>query len=418
MNETGTFELSDRVRKLKGSATMAVSARVVQLRAAGRDVISFGVGEPDFDTPEHIKDAAIEALRKGMTRYTAVPGDPAAREAIANKLRTENGIQCKTEDVIITVGAKHAIYMALHCLLNDGGGQEVILLTPAWVSYQPIVELAGGTAKQVPGAIERDFKVTPEQLEKAITKKTRAIVFNSPSNPCGIVYTPEEVRELAAVIAKHPQVVVVSDEIYEKLVYGVEYKSIGSVESVADRVVTINGLSKTFAMTGWRVGYAAISESGCRTAGGDSMIKAMSRLQGQMTSNITSFVYPAIVAALNDPRSPKAVEEIRQKFERRGALIHSHLNNMRQMPCPEPTGAFYVFPDVSAHIGRTSPGGVRITDSIAFATALLEETGVAVVPGDEFGECAKNHVRLSYACSDERINDGCERMRKWLEAVK
>lgn len=419
MGTVDTFELSDRVRKLKGSATMAVSARVVQLRAKGVDVVSFGVGEPDFDTPEHIKQAAVDALMAGKTRYTAVAGEPAAREAVANKLRTENNIHCKADDVVITVGAKHALYMALHCLLNDGGGQEVILPTPAWVSYQPIIELAGGMAKQVPGAMENDFKMTPEQLEKAITKRTRAMIFNSPSNPCGTVYSPSEVRALAAVLAKHPQIVVVSDEIYEKLIFGdTKYTSIGSVDSIADRVVTVNGMSKAFAMTGWRVGYAAISENGCRTAGGDSMIKAMIRLQGQMTSNITSFVYPAIVSALTDPKSPIAVEEIRRKFERRGTLIYGHMQKLRAMPCPKPTGAFYVFPDISAHLGKTSPGSVRIENSIAFATALLEETGVAVVPGDEFGDCAAKHVRLSYACSDDRINAGCERLGKWLDALK
>ena len=419
MSESIPFELSARARNLKGSATMAVSARIVQLRAAGKDIVSFGVGEPDFDTPKHIKQAAIDALLAGMTRYTAVAGEPAAREAVAAKLRNENNIHCKADDVVITVGAKHAIYMALQCLLNDGGNQEVILPTPAWVSYQPIIELAGGVARQVPGAMERGFKITAEQLEKVISKRTRAMIFNSPSNPCGTVYSFDEVRALADVLARHPQVVVISDEIYEKLVYhGTQCVSIGAMENIADRVVTVNGLSKAFAMTGWRVGYAAIRDGACKTAGGDSIIKAMIRLQGQMTSNITSFIYPAIVTALTDARSPAAIEEIRRKFERRGELIYSLVREMPGLPCPQPTGAFYIFPDVSAHFGKTSPGGVRIETSIAFATALLEEAGVAVVPGEEFGECAKKHVRLSYACSEQRISDGCERMRKWLNALK
>ncbi|HRP63302.1 MAG TPA: pyridoxal phosphate-dependent aminotransferase [Phycisphaerales bacterium] len=408
------MHLSHRVQSLASSATLAVNARIKELQAEGVDVIGFGAGEPDFDTPQNIKDAAIAALNAGMTKYAPVPGEPAAREAIANKLRQDNGIRCSAKDIVISVGGKHSIYLALQCLLDgprnaNDPPQEVILPTPAWVSYEPMVQLAGGAAVQVAGAVERDFLITAEQLEAAITPRTRAFIINSPSNPCGTMYSPQQLRELAAVLAMHPNVVVISDEMYEKLIYGdVPHFSLGSVESIADRVVTVGGMSKAFAMTGWRIGYACAP---------GPLAAAMSKLQGQMTSNITSFCYPAIVEAFTSPRSAESVEVMRRAFAARAKLICRWMDEMPGLRCPNPTGAFYVFPDVSAYFGGRSPGGRLINSALDFAAALLEEARVAVVPGEDFGEVGRSHVRLSFACSEAHVEEGCRRMKDWLEKM-
>jgi aspartate aminotransferase len=334
------LHLSQRVRNLKPSATLAVSALVRRLQAEGRDVIGFGAGEPDFDTPEHIQQAAIDALRCGTTHYMPVPGEPKARQTIADKLRDENGIACTPDDVVITVGAKHALYLALQCLLDAGDDREVIVPTPAWVSYQPMIELSGGNVVEVPGALDNDYKITPAQLEAAITPRTAVLMINSPSNPCGTMYEPDELRALAEVVEPRGQITILTDEIYEKLVYGgTEHFSPGSIGAIADRVVTVNGLSKAYAMTGWRIGYACAPGQG---PGDLSLAKAMAKLQGQMTSHITSFCYAAIVEALTN-----------------GGIR-----------CPRPTGAFYVFPDISAHVGKQTPAGRAIDSSSAFAEAF------------------------------------------------
>jgi aspartate aminotransferase len=408
---THLFELSDRARNVKPSATFAVTERVKQLRSEGVDVIGFGAGEPDFDTPPAICRAAIDALESGMTHYMPVPGDPAARATIAEKLRRENGVQCSPTDIVISAGAKHSIYLALQCLLDPGRGQEVVVPTPAWVSYRPMVELAGGTVVEVPGAVENDFRITPEQLESAIGPATVAVMLNSPSNPCGTMYAPDDLKALVEVIAGHDGVCIIADEIYEKLIFGgLEHWSPGSDPAIAERVITINGLSKAYAMTGWRIGYAC-------APGRDGLIaKAMSRLQGQMTSCITSFSYPAIVEALT--HGADAVESMRKEFGRRAGMIHDLIARWPDVRCPRPTGAFYVFPDMRAHIGRTSPEGRSIDSSVTLAEALLEEARVAVVPGQDFGACASTHVRLSFAASDEQINEGCARVERWLRSLE
>jgi aspartate aminotransferase len=405
--------LSQRVRNLKPSATFAVSALVRRRRAEGHDVIGFGTGEPDFETPDNIKQAAIDALRAGKTHYMPVAGEPAARQTIAEKLQRENGIACSADDIVITAGAKHAMYQALQCLLDPGDEREVVLPTPAWVSYAPMIELAGGTAVEVPGALENDYKITPDQLEQAITPRTAALVINSPSNPCGTMYDPDELRALAAVIEPHGQVTILSDEIYEKLVYGeAEQLSLGSIDAVADRTVTINGLSKAYAMTGWRIGYACAPGS----AGGDeALAQAMIKLQGQMTSNITSFCYAAIVEALAN--GAPSVERMRRTFAERSRLMYDRVRAMPDVRCPRPTGAFYVFPDVSAHFGKRSPKGRTIDSSAAFAEALVEEADVGVVPGAAFGAAGEGHVRLSFACANEQIEEGCRRLDAWLRAL-
>jgi aspartate aminotransferase len=398
--------LSQRIRNLKPSATFAVTAMVRRLEGEGRDVIGFGVGEPDFETPDNIKQAAIDALRAGATHYMPVAGEPQARETVAAKLQAENGIACTAEDIVITVGGKHALYEALHCLLDPGGGSEVIVPTPAWVSYPPMVELAGGTVVEVPGAIENDYKITPGQLAEAVTPRTAVLMLNSPSNPCGTMYAPDELRALAEVVERHERITVISDEIYEKLVYGeAEHLSPGSIESIADRVVTVNGLSKAYAMTGWRIGYACAP----------GLAASMTKLQGQMTSNITSFCYAAIVEALVNGGA--AVERMRRSFAERAGLMYDRVRAMPGVRCPEPTGAFYLFPDISAHLGRKSGGGRTIDSSLTFAEGLLDEAGVAVVPGIAFGAAGEGHVRLSFACSHDQIEAGCRRLAEWLDTL-
>ncbi len=405
MNSTtvaSAVRLSARVQQLKPSATLAVLARTRELCADGVDVIGFGAGEPDFATPMPIREAAVTALMAGDTHYAPVPGQPRARQAIADKLTRENNITCDATDIVITTGAKQAIYESLQCIIDPG--DEVILPTPCWVSYAPMAELAGGRTVEVPGSIDNDFKISPEQLADAITDNTRAIVLNSPSNPCGTMYCEDELRAIAAIIEQHPQIVVISDEIYEKLIYtDTQHFSIGSVEAIADRVITINGLSKAYAMTGWRIGYA------CAPSG---MAAAISKLQSQLTSGITSFNNAAIVEALGGDGSD--VERMRQVFASRGTLVYDRFCDMPHVKAVRPTGAFYLFPDVSACFGKTSPGGRLVHSSVALAEALLDEAHVAVVPGDDFGECAKANIRLSFATSDEQITIGCDRIRDWL----
>ncbi len=410
------MELSDRVNSIKPSATLGVTARVRELKAKGIDVIGFGAGQPDFDTPDNIKQAAIDALQGGMTGYAPVPGDPEARKAIATKLQRENNIACTADDIVISTGAKHSIYLALQCLLDHGKGQEVIIPAPAWVSYFAMTELAGGTVVEVPCSADQDFKMTPAQLADAITPNTRALLINSPSNPCGTMYTPDELRALAEVLEPREQVTVISDEIYEKLIFGdCEHLSLGSLPQLAGRTITVNGMSKAFAMTGWRVGYACAPIAAPENGGPSPMARAIAKLQGQMTTSIVNFVHPAIVEALQN--GAEAVEEMRKTFARRATFIHGLVQAMPDLTCPKPTGAFYVFPDVSAHFGKTTPDDRTIDSSVAFAEALLEEARVAVVPGDDFGTIGRNHVRMSYACGEENIAEGCQRMHEWLETL-
>jgi aspartate aminotransferase len=399
------MDISTRARNIPPSSTLAITAKVRAMKAAGQDVIGFGAGEPDFTTPPLICEAAEAALAGGMTHYVPTPGTPEAREAVAAKLRDENGIDCTADHICINNGAKFTVFLALQALLDPG--DEVVLPTPAWVSYKPMIELAGGAMVEVATDATSSFKMTPQQLDDAITPRTKVLLLNSPSNPCGTMYAPDEVHALVAVLERHPHVTVVSDEIYERLVYGDEPNlSMGSLPSMRDRVVTINGLSKSFAMTGWRIGYA------CAPADDGALIKAMNKLQSQMTSSITSFTMPAVVAALTDGRSE--VERMRTVFAGRAALIHELVSKWEGVVCPRPTGAFYIFPDISFCFGRVSPGGVRIESAMEFAEALLEETGVAVVPGNDFLGPGSRHVRMSFATSEDLITEGCRRMQEWL----
>ncbi len=390
------------------SATLAVGAKVAAARAKGRDVVAFAMGEPDFDTPDNIKRVAIHALEKGMTKYAPTPGDKAAREAIAAKLTNENGVNTSFDQVTVTVGAKHAIYMALQAIIEPGRGDEVLLPTPAWVSYKPLIELAGARCVEVAGSVERGFRVTPADLAAAITPRTVGIVWNSPSNPCGIAYPADEVRALCDELAKHEKIAVISDEIYEKLIYpeiapGLVHFSPGAHPALAARTITINGMSKSYAMTGWRIGYMAAPKP---------MAAELIKLQGQMTNSIPSFFYPAIQEALTN--SAAGVEAMRVTFARRAKLIDDELAKIPGFRTPRPNAAFYAFPDISAHFGKTSPTGARIESAQAFADALLAEADVAVVPGEDFGACARGHIRFSFACSDENILKGVARVREWV----
>ncbi len=399
------MDVSRRAKQIPPSSTLAITAKVRAMKAEGKDVIGFGAGEPDFTTPAFISEAATDALHDGMTHYVPTPGTPEVREAIAAKLRDENGIDCDASHITVNNGAKFTVFLALQALLDPG--QEVILPTPAWVSYKPMIDLAGGTLVEVPCEGAQDFKMTPDQLEAAITPATRVLLMNSPSNPCGTMYSPDEVRAIAEVLERHEQVVVVSDEIYERLVYGDEPNlSMGSLPSMRDRVVTINGLSKAYAMTGWRIGYA------CAPGGDGAVIKAMNKLQSQMTSSITSFTMPAVVVALTE--GAEEVERMRRIFAGRASLIHELVKQWAGVTCPRPTGAFYIFPDISSTFGSTSPGGRRIDSALDFAEALLDETGVAVVPGEDFLGPGPRHIRMSFATSEEQIAEGCGRIREWL----
>jgi aspartate aminotransferase len=393
------MKISKRAQSIPPSATIAVTFKAKELEAAGVDVVSFGAGEPDFDTPDYIKEAAIEALKAGKTKYTATPGLPALRKAIADKLKRENGLEYLPEQVIVNLGAKHSVYEAMQAVLDEG--DEVILPTPYWVTYPETIKMAGAVVKVLRTRRQNSYKVTAEELEAAITDRTAMFLLNSPSNPGGFTYGPDELAELAKVL-EGTKIMVLSDEIYEKLVYGdTKFISFASLsEDAYRRTITVNGLSKTFAMTGWRIGYAA---------GPLEVIKAMGRLQSHMTQNAVSFVQEAAIAALTRPSNES--ERMRQEFEKRARYMSDRLKSIKGIVCPEPTGAFYCFPDVSSHYGRTI-GGAEITGSLSFAQALLEQAKVAVVPGEPFG-CDAN-IRLCFAYSREEIAKGIDRLEKWL----
>lgn len=414
--------LAARVRTLKPSITVAFMNRAKAMQHAGKDVLSFAAGEPDFDTPREVKDAAIAALNAGQTKYMPTLGDPATRAAIALKLTRENGIPGVTPDhVAISAGGKHALYVAVHCLIDPPrpgeAPPEVVLPVPAWVSYAPICELAGGRVVEVPTTVASNFKATAAQIKSAITPRSRLLILNSPNNPCGTMYTEAELREIARVVADAaatiaPGLVVLSDEIYEKITYaGIPHFSIGSVPEIAERTITINGLSKAYAMTGWRAGY-----TGASGPWGKAFTGAMATLQGQMSTNITSFVYPAIRAALE--RCSGDVERMRRAFASRAGVIARRLDALPGIAAARPTGAFYAFPDISSHFGRTTRGGRRIASSLDFCEALLEEELTAFVPGEDFGGCGGKHCRISFACSEEQIERGMDRLAKFLGGLK
>lgn len=392
------------------------------MRAEGVDVLAFAAGEPDFDTPKRIVDASIAALKAGLTRYAPVPGDPDARAAIAQKLTEENHLPDVTPDhVVISTGGKHSLYLTMQALLDPAlpnqAPPEVLLPTPAWVSYAPQIRLAGGKVVEIPTTARTGYKITPDQLRDAITPNSRIFLFNSPSNPCGVTYSPDEVAAIAQTLADAaeriaPNLVILTDEIYEKLIFeDMVHRSLGSLPEVAARTITINGLSKAYAMTGWRVGYMAGSgDFGKQVAG------AVAKLQSQTTTSLPAFIYPAIRVALT--QCADEVETMRLAFEKRSHLISDRLGALDGLVCPKPTGAFYMFPDVSAHFDKVSAGGKPISSSLDFAEALLLEHHVAAVPGVDFLGPGRQCVRFSFACSEEQIQAGMDRLEAFVTGLR
>lgn len=394
--------ISDRLARIKPSPTIAMTTRAADLRAQGRDIISLSAGEPDFDTPENVRDAAKAAIDAGHTRYTAVDGTPSLKRAIADKFARENGLDYAPAQITVGTGGKQILYNALMATLDDG--DEVIVPAPYWVSYPDMVLLAGGTPVVVECDQASGFRLTPDALEAAITPRTKWLILNSPSNPSGAGYDRAQMAALCDVLLRHPQVWVLADDIYEHLVFdGFEFCTPAQVEPrLKDRVLTMNGVSKSYAMTGWRIGYGA---------GPEALIKAMAKLQSQSTSNPCSISQYAAEAALTGPQD--YITDSRAVFQRRRDLVVAGLNACPGLDCPVPQGAFYVYPSIAGLIGLTSAGGTLIDSDEAFANALLDETGVAVVFGAAFG--LSPHFRISYATSDAVLQDAMARIRRFCE---
>jgi aspartate aminotransferase len=398
------LRLSSRLMRVKPSVTLAVTAKAAELKARGVDVVSFGAGEPDFDTPEHIKQAARVALDRGVGKYTHVAGTAELRAAVATELSRVHHTSYASDQILVSTGAKHSLYNLFVSLLDEG--DEVIIPAPYWVSYPDMVILAGGTPVVVPTAASRGFALEVDAVRAALTRKTRAIVLNTPSNPTGALYDRSTLEGIGQLAVEHG-LVVVSDDIYRSLVYGdAEYVSIASLSpEIAAHTVVVDGVSKAYAMTGWRIGYAA---------GPRPLIHAMAKLQGQSTSNATAIAQAATVAALTGPQD--CVAEMRKAFDERRQAMARLLRAIPAVSLVEPTGAFYCFPDLSAYVGRTTPAGAPLADDVALADWLVEEGKVAVVPGSGFG--APGFVRLSYACSMQDIETGLERLRAALASLR
>ena len=397
--------LSTTLARVKPSPTIAVTTKAGELKAAGRDVIGLGAGEPDFDTPENIKAAAVAAIAAGKTKYTPVDGIPELKKAICDKFKRDNRLEYTPAQVSVGTGGKQILYNALMATLNPG--DEVVIPAPFWVSYPDMVLLAGGEPVIAPTTLETAFKLTPEALEAAITPKTKWLIFNSPSNPTGAGYSHAELKGLNDVLMRHPHVWVMTDDMYEHLAYDdFTFCTPAEVEpGLYDRTLTVNGVSKAYAMTGWRIGYAA---------GPEKLIGAMRKIQSQSTSNPCSVSQWAAIEALNGTQD--YIPENNKKFVRRRNLVVDMLNQIDGMICPTPEGAFYVYPSIAGLIGKTSAGGVVIENDEAFATALLEETGVAVVFGAAFG--VSPNFRVSYATSDENLKEACSRIQAFCAGLR
>ena len=395
-------QISQRIMAMSPSATLAMSQKSNELKAQGVDVINLSVGEPDFFTPDHIKEAAKKAVDENFSFYTPVPGYLTLRKAICAKLKRENNLDFTPEQIIVSNGAKQSLCNCILALVNPG--DEVIIPTPAWVSYVEMVKLAEGKNVLVPATVEQDFKITPAQLEAAITPKTKMVMLCSPSNPTGSVYSREELKGLADVLAKYPDIIILADEIYEHINYTGEFNSISQFENVRDRVVIVNGVSKAYAMTGWRIGFLAAPLW---------IAKANSKLQSQYTSGCSSIAQKAAEEAYNGPQ--ECVETMRQAFERRRDLIVSLLKEIPGLKINHPEGAFYIFPEVSSYFGKTD-GSRTIKDANDLAMYLLEVAHVATVDGAAF--CAPSYIRLSYATSDDNIREAARRIAEALAKLK
>ena len=396
---------SSALARVKPSATLAVTARARELKREGRDVIGLGAGEPDFDTPENIKDAAIAAIRRGETKYTDVDGLPELKTAVAAKFARENGLTYAVNQIQVAPGGKTVIYNALLATLSPG--DEVIVPAPYWVSYPDMVLLAGGEPVRVVGHEADGFKLKPEVLEAAITPRTRWLILNSPSNPSGAAYTGDELEALAVVLRRHPQVWILTDDMYEHLIYGdFDYRTIAQVApDLYDRTLTVNGVSKAYAMTGWRIGYAG---------GPKPLIDLMRKVAGQTTSNPSSISQWAAVEALNGPQD--FIAERAKHFEARRDLVVSMLNQATGIRCAVPEGAFYVYPSIEGLIGKTTGGGVTIDSDDTFAAELLDAEGVAVVQGSAFG--LSPYFRISYATSETVLEAACERIQRFCAGLR
>jgi aspartate aminotransferase len=397
--------IAERLSRIKPSPTIAVSTKARELKAAGRDVIGLGAGEPDFDTPDSIKEAAIAAIRRGETKYTAVDGTPQLKAAIRDKFRRENGLDYKPEQITVGTGGKQVLYNAFMATLNPG--DEVIIPAPFWVSYPDMVLLAEGEPVAVPCSQNNHFKLLPEDLEAAITPKTKWLILNSPSNPTGSAYSRAEMKALTDVLLRHEQVWVLTDDMYEHLVYdGFEFVTPAQVEpALKDRTLTMNGVSKAYCMTGWRIGYAG---------GPAALIKAMAMVQSQSTSNPSSVSQAAAVAALSGPQDFIAAHNA--VFKQRRDLVVERLNTCPGLNCHRPEGAFYVYPSCAGAIGKKTPDGKTIKSDGDFVTYLLEAEGVAAVQGEAFG--LSPYFRISYATATEDLEEACTRIKRACEALQ
>lgn len=397
--------LSAAIDRIQPSPTIAVTNKAAELKAAGRDIIGLGAGEPDFDTPDFVKEAAIEAIRRGQTKYTAVDGTPELKKAIQAKFKRDNNLDYGLDQITVNSGGKQTIFNALVATLDPG--DEVVIPAPYWVSYPDIVALTGATPVIVDCGIDDEFKLTAEKLDAAITPKTKWLIFNSPSNPTGAAYTRAELKALTDVLVRHPHVMILADDMYEHIVYdGFEFVTIAEAEpKLYDRTLTVNGASKAYAMTGWRIGFA----------GGPAwLIKAMAKLQSQSTSNPCSISMAATVAALNGDQS--FLQERNTAFQRRRDLVVSMLNQTPGLRCPRPEGAFYVYPDCAGLIGKTTPDGKVLANDEDVAAYFLEAEGVAVVHGAAFG--GSPAFRISYATSDAALEEACKRIQRAVGNLK
>ena len=395
--------ISNNLNKIKPSPTIAVTQKARELKAAGKDVIGLGAGEPDFDTPDNIKEAAIKAIRDGDTKYTAVDGTPALKKAIVDKFKRENNLDYDLDQITVGAGGKHVIYNAMMATLNEG--DEVIVPAPYWVSYPDMVLLAGGTPIILECDEKQGFKLSPSELDKAITPKTKWIILNSPSNPTGACYSESDILELSKILIKHSHVYILSDDIYEHVVYeGFKFFTIAQIKELKDRVLTMNGVSKAYSMTGWRIGYAA---------GPKEIIKAIAKIQSQSTTNPSSISQAAAVEALNGQQD--FIKERAKSFQERRDFVVKALNQINGIECLNPDGAFYVFPSCKGLIGKKDPNGNVLNNDSDFVKSLLENSGVAVVQGSAFG--LEGFFRISYATSMENLKKALEKISSFCKSL-
>ena len=396
--------VSNNLKRIKPSPTIAVTQKAKELKALGKDIIGLGAGEPDFDTPDNIKQAAIKAIKDGDTKYTAVDGTPALKKAIIKKFKRENNLDYQIDQITVGTGGKQVIYNAMMATLNDG--DEVIIPAPYWVSYPDIVLLAGGTPVILECNEKQGFKVNPSALEKSITKKTKWIILNSPSNPTGACYSEKDIKEIGKILEKHPHVFILSDDIYEHVMYGnFKFFTIAQIDNLKDRVLTMNGVSKAYSMTGWRIGYAA---------GPKDIIKAIAKIQSQSTTNPSSISQAAAVEALNGVQN--FIKDRAKSFQARRDFVVKALNAIEGIECLNPDGAFYVFPSCKGLIGKKDSKGKEIKKDIDFVQSLLENNGIAVVQGSAFG--LEGFFRISYATSMENLKKALEKIESFCKSLK